>query len=55
MPAARIVETVDIAQDCGMRLFSGKPAAAPDEFSIDRFEEALAMRDLSATSLSEYR
>jgi hypothetical protein len=41
MPAARVIEAVDVLEDGGFGLASGLPRAAPDQFGLDRLEEGL--------------
>ena len=41
MPAARIIEAVDVLKDAGFGLAAGFPGPAPDQFGLDGFEERL--------------
>ena len=41
MPAARIIEVVDVLKDAGCGLATGFPNPAPDQFGLDGFEERL--------------
>jgi len=41
MPAAWVIEAVDILEDDGFGLATGLPRPAPDEFGFDGLEERL--------------
>ncbi len=41
MPAARVIEAVDVLKDRGFSLAAGFPCPAPDQFCLDGFEERL--------------
>ena len=41
MPAARIIEAVDVLKDAGFGLAASFPIPAPDQFGLDGFEERL--------------
>lgn len=40
MFASRVVEAVDVFEEGDLDLATGLPVAAPDEFGLQRFEEA---------------
>ena len=39
MPSTRIVETVDVFEDCHLGLAPGYPRSAPDQLGLDGLEE----------------
>lgn len=41
MPAAQIIEAVDVLKDRGFGLAAGFPCPAPDQVGLDVFEERL--------------
>jgi len=41
MPAARVIEAVDVLKDAGFGLASGFPRPAPDQLGLDGLEERL--------------
>ena len=41
MPAARIIEAVDVLKDGGFCFATGFPRAAPNQLGLDSFEERL--------------
>ena len=41
MPSARIVETVDILEECGLSFSARRPCVPPDQLGLQRFEECL--------------
>jgi hypothetical protein len=41
MPAARVIEAVDVLKDGGFCLAAGFPGPAPDQFGLDGFGERL--------------
>ena len=41
MPAARVIEAVDVLKDGGFGLAVGFQCPAPDQFGLDGFEERL--------------
>lgn len=40
MFAARVVEAVDVFEECNLDLTPGMPVAVPDQFGLERLEEA---------------
>ena len=41
MPAARVIEAVDVLKDAGFGLAAGFPRPAPDQLGLDGLEERL--------------
>ena len=41
MPAARVIEAIDVLKDGGFGLATGLPIPAPDQFCLDGLEERL--------------
>jgi hypothetical protein len=41
MPAARVIEAVDVLKDAGFGLATGFPCPAPDQLGLDGLEERL--------------
>ena len=41
MPAARVIEAVDVLKDAGFSLAAGFPIPAPDQLGLDGPEERL--------------
>ena len=52
---ARIVEAVDIFEEGDFDLATGLPVAAPDQFGLQRFEEAFDGRIVVAIALAAHR
>jgi hypothetical protein len=41
MPAARVIEAIDVLKDGGFGLAAGFPCSAPDQFGLEGLEERL--------------
>lgn len=41
MTPARVVEAVDVFKDCDLDISAHVPGASPNQFGLERFEEAL--------------
>ncbi len=55
MFASRVVEAVDVFEEGDLDLATGLPFAAPDEFSLQGFEEAFDGRIVVAIALAAHR
>ena len=55
MASARIVEAVDVLKERDLDLSSGLPRLAPDQFSLQRFEESLDHRIVVAVAFAAHR
>ena len=52
MPAAGVVEAVDVAEERDFDLAPGLPVATPDQFGFQGFEEAFDCRIIVTIALS---
>ena len=55
MASARIVEAIDILEDCAFCLASGFPAIAPDQLCFDGFEKGLNHRIVITITFAAHR
>ena len=55
MPAARVVEAVDVFEEGNFDLSAGLPVSTPDQFGLERFEVALDGRVIIAIFLAAHR
>ncbi len=55
VPTAWVIEAVDVSEDGRFSLSAGFPGAAPDQFGLDRFAEALDSSVIVAIALAAHR
>jgi hypothetical protein len=55
VPAAGIVEAVDVLEEGNFDLSAGEPVSAPDQFGLEGFEEAFDGRVVITISLAAHR
>ena len=54
MPAARVIEAVDVLKDGRLSLAAGLPSASPDQLRLDGFEEGLDSSVVIAIALAAH-
>ena len=54
MPAARVIEAVDVLKDGGFCLATGFPRPAPDQLRLNRLEERLDSGVVIAIALAAH-
>lgn len=55
MSPARVVEAVDVFEECALDLTTGLPVAAPDQFGLQRLEEAFDGGIVVTVALAAHR
>jgi hypothetical protein len=54
MAAARVIEAIDVFEDCHLSLPAGVSCIAPDQFRFDGFEERLNSRIVIAIAFATH-
>ncbi len=54
MPAAQVIEAVDVLKDAGFGLVTGFPIPAPDKLGLDGLEERLDSGVVMAIALAAH-